>query len=95
MCIRDRQWLRSYGRIRIFTDVARLDLADDFALREIQAGGIAAALRPLTAQLAVVPDDAFYAVRDSLVMQGHTPTVVDQLPGGQMLPGDKAKDRPR
>lgn len=89
-----QQWLRFYGRIRIFTDVARLDLADDFALREIQAGGVAAPLRPLTAQLAVVPDDAFYAVRDSLVMQGHTPTVVDQLPGGQMLPGDKAEDRP-
>ena len=90
-----QQWLRSYGRIRIFTDVARLDLADDFALREIQAGGIAAALRPLTAQLAVVPDDAFSAVRDSLVMQGHTPTVVDQSPAGQILPADKPQTRPQ
>lgn len=91
-----QQWLRSYGRVRIFTDIARVDLADDFALREIQAGGVAAPLRPLTAHLAVVPDDAFYTVRDSLVVQGHTPTVVDQVRGGgQLLAGDKAEDHPR
>ena len=75
-----QHWLGAYGRIRIFENIARLDLADDFALQEIQAGALPAPLRPLTRTLAVIPDQAFDAVRDALIARGHTPTVISDLP---------------
>ncbi|MFZ1267093.1 MAG: hypothetical protein WAU95_11560, partial [Anaerolineae bacterium] len=75
-----QQWLGAYGRIRIFENIARLDLADDFALQEILAGALPAPLRPLTRTLAVIPDQAFDAVRDALIARGHTPTVISDLP---------------
>lgn len=75
-----QQWFGAYGRIRIFQGIARLDLADDFALQEIQASALPAPLRPLTRTLAVIPDQAFDAVRDALIARGHTPTVISDLP---------------
>ena len=75
-----QHWLGAYGRIRIFENIARLDLADDFALQEILAGALPAPLRPLTRTLAVIPDLAFDAVRDALIARGHTPTVISDLP---------------
>lgn len=81
-----KQWLDTYGRIRIFTDVARLDLADDYALREIEAGNPPVPMRALTRSLAVVPDQTFYIVRDFLVTHGHTPTVFDQPPAAEPAP---------
>lgn len=75
------QWASTYGRIRIYEDAACLELADEYALPEIEKALPPTPLRTLTPALAAFDRSNFVLVREFLVNQGHTPTVVDKTPG--------------
>ncbi len=79
-----RLWYRHFGEVHVYTHVALLELADDYALGELLAGTALAqyVLYRFGPRLVALRPEGVEAMRAELVKKGYTPRV-EAPPGGE------------